>query len=148
VVGLKLIVNVQQAKDLLTVNREKHIEEYKLQLEAWKVEYEKWSNDLKAWSQAAGEGGEFVKRPNEPHKPGYHVHSYDKLLRKLGVHVETNVEIDAAGSYGNNEYEQIFENKFDWSGSFRGLTASYINNGSLTADKITASSLNWSDLTE
>jgi hypothetical protein len=145
---MKLVVNVEQAKAILTENRTKHIEEYKLQLIAWKEEYEKWTNDLKEWSKNQGEKGNFTHRPGEPVKPSYHPESYDALLRKLSVHVGETVEIDAVGNYNTNEYEQIFENKFQWSGSFRGLTASYINSGSLTADKIEASSISWSELTE
>lgn len=138
---MKLVVNVQQAKDLLTANREKHINEYQLQLEAWKVEYEKYTESLKAWSQQTGENGDYDKRPNEPHKPQYHVHSYDKLLRKLDVHTVSTIEIDEGG-FGNNEYDQIFENKFDWSRDFQGLTASYINSGSIKADTIRGASIN------
>lgn len=137
---MKLVVNVENARELLTTNREKHINEHRLQLDAWKVEYEKFTNQLKEWSASQGEDGKFAHRPSEPQKPKYHVHSYDKLLRKLEVHVVSTIELSTEG-YGSNEYDQIFENQFEWSNSFQGLTAAYINNGTITADKISSASI-------
>lgn len=139
---MRLVVDVEKAKELLIKNREQHLAEYDLQLEAWKVEYEKYGEALKVWSQAQGVEGSFKDRPHEPHKPNYFVQSYDKLIGKLSVHVEPTIQIESAKGYGIGEYEHIFENKFDWSSSFENITASYISTGSLSSDKLASAGIN------
>jgi hypothetical protein len=128
---MKLVIDVAKAVDILADNKQRHVAEYELQLEAWKKAYSEYTDSLKAWSQEQPSDGEATKRPQEPTKPEYYVGSYDKLIRKLGVHMEDTIEIDADGY--SNEYEQIFENKFEWSGRFASISGGYITSGHINA---------------
>lgn len=134
---MRLVVNVAAARDLLERNKTRHVAEYELQLEAWKKAYVDYTEELKRWSQE--QHGESTKSPREPVQPQYYVHEYDELIRKLNVHVGDNVEI---GDGYNDEYEKIFENKFNWSRGFGALTGQYTTSGYINAaDKARVDSL-------
>lgn len=131
---MKLIINVQAAIHNLTENKQRHVAEYELQLEAWKKAYTEYTDSLKTWSQEQPSDGEATRRPQEPVKPEYYVKSYDKLISKLSVHTLSTIEIDTHGF--NSEYEQIFENKFEWSDRFASISGGYINTGHIPAASI------------
>lgn len=131
---MKLVVDKSNALGLLVSNKHKHIAEYELQLEAWKKAYMEYTNDLNDWSQSQPTDGDATMRPLEPSKPRYHVEHYDKLIRKLEVHTEKTIEL--GDSYGDNEYDKIFENQFDWSHGFTTLSANYISTGHIAANSL------------
>jgi len=131
---MKLIVSREAALTKLKANKDRHIEEYKLQMEAWKTAHTEWTDSMKKWSQNQPTDAQGTKSPKQPVQPQYYVHSYDKLIRKLELHQHINVEIDDS-SY-NSDYEQIFENKFDWSQSFASMSSGYITTGHLKASDV------------
>jgi hypothetical protein len=136
---MKLIVDVQDALQRLTKNKQKHIAEYDLQLEAWKAAYLDYSDSLKFWSSSQGEQGAETQAPKEPIKPHYHIEEYNKLIAKLNIHLGKGIELDDTYS---KEYDQIFENKFEWSNRFTTLSSSYITAGYINAaDKLKIDSL-------
>jgi hypothetical protein len=129
---MKLVVSVRVALNILKANRDKHVAEYELQLEAWKKAYAEHTEALREWSQEQPSNEEETRRPKEPNKPQYHVKSYDRLINKLTAHVLDTIELSNDRFGGNDEYDQIFENKFDWSGSFASLSAGYITTGHIS----------------
>lgn len=132
---MKLIVNVEDAVNILKENRQRHVAEYELQTEAWKKAYTDYTDALKKWSQEQPTDGEATTRPLEPHKPDYYVESYNALLKKLSLHTKAVIEL--SDNYGN-DYEEIFENKFNWSNRFASLTGGYVTSGYIDSAAISS----------
>lgn len=127
---MNLIIDVRNAHRILSENKQRHVAEYDLQTDAWKKSYLEYTASLQVWSQSQPNDADATQRPSEPSKPRYYVADYDKLLNKLAVHVEATIALGESNY--SSEYEQIFENKFDWSKGFATLSASYISSGHIS----------------
>lgn len=134
---MKLIVSKSQALELLTKHREQHIKEYEIQLDAWKKSYAEHTEALNVWAQSQSQDNadSDSSRPHPPQKPSWYVEDYDRFIKQLNYHLAEEVELDT--QYGN-EYQKIFENRFDWSRSFASLSSNYIKTGHIQASVINA----------
>lgn len=122
---MKITMSKAEVVARLEKNKQEHIDTYQETVGAWQDALQKYTEELNAWATA---GGDPNKRPQEPYKPQKYTSSYNAYLEKLGHHILDTVELD------NNEYKEIVQNKFGWSGHFYATNSSYT--GRLAVDAV------------
>lgn len=115
--SFRIAVATQTVLQRLHEHRKSHIDEYEGQLNGWKAEMEAYATKVNEW---AAKGGEKDK-PHQPHKPNDYTAEYDELIAMVSEHIMENMTLT------QNDFQIIFQDKFQWTESF-GLASSMYNN--------------------
>lgn len=113
---MNLTISVKEAVVTLHNHFDAHKEEYELQLSGWQRSMEVYSKQLSEWAVT---GGGDEDRPKEPKKPQKFDDTYKRLLRMLDVHMSETLFID------EDEFDQIFLNRFHWLRTFMSNSVQY-----------------------
>lgn len=119
--NIKMQTNI--VLNLLKTHREKHIEEYALQIQGWKKAMEDYAKELAIWRDNTPEdifdNSNNEKKPKEPFKPVSYVKDYDKLIELIEHHVDGIIELEEF------EFNQIVKDEFSWKSGFLAMTNTY-----------------------
>lgn len=120
---MKIQISKKKVMNTLKENRQKHVDEFALQVQGWKQAMEKYAGELATWRDSISEdifnSEEAPKRPHEPVKPMSYVDSYDKYIELLDHHEGKHVELE------EYEFEQIIKDEFGWKRGFLANTNLY-----------------------
>lgn len=123
---MNIRINKKKVLNTLKENRQKHIDEFTLQVQGWKEAMEKYSVELAEWRDSISEdifhSHEIHKRPQEPHKPISYVKDYDKFIELVEHHEGEHVDLE------EYEFNQIIKDEFGWKGHFLTNSALYSSN--------------------
>jgi hypothetical protein len=114
---MDITMDTHVVSQILQKNKQKHIEEYKLQLDGWKAKMEEYNDHMKGWATNGGVG----LRPKEPIKPHNYLETYDKYINMLGNHTDLRIVISEF------QYEELINDNFNWKSGFVANTTLYSN---------------------
>jgi hypothetical protein len=110
-------INKQQLVAIVTKNRDAHAEEHAKALPVWhKDQLDKLllaHTALSANPEAKIDYGILLQKPTS------HLEDYDRVLRMLALSADEVIELT------EGEYRNFVEDEFDWTRSFKAVTASY-----------------------
>lgn len=106
---MNLTIETSKATEYLQQNLKLHQEEYALQLAGWQREMTEYGREIADWAE---HGGTEDDRPKLPKKPAKFDGEYKRLLLMMNLHVDGFIEID------EDEFEQIFMDRFNWKRTF------------------------------
>lgn len=121
---MNVTIRTAEALALLITNKQKHVEEYTLQVQGWKLAMDEWSKKISEWQKSTPENiydvsKEATKRPTEPTKPMSFIGDYDKYIDLLTHHAEHAVILNEC------EFEKIMKNEFSWKSLFVANSMTY-----------------------
>jgi hypothetical protein len=121
---MQILMKTQEVLSLLQDHRQKHIQEFTLQMEGWKKAMEKYAEKLAKWRDGFSndifeQTKQGMKRPKEPEKPTSYVEDYDSMIEFLQYHVGDSIEL------GQDDFDQIVKDEFGWKGEFSSTSLRY-----------------------